>query len=160
MEFSHVAFKLSAAPQAQRRWVDQQPDDAQAQRRWVDQPSAAARSARARRDGVDQQPDAKATGAASLARGAKPRRGVIGEDTAMWDRATMTLSFALAVSSCSTEPTQYRNFQHQNYGQTEYDRDNYECTHENTHYDSWGTDVDRRMVRTCMYVRGRRPVTG
>lgn len=70
------------------------------------------------------------------------------------------LSVALAVTACSSEPTHYRNFQHQNYGQVEFDRDSYQCTRENTHADDWGTWVDRNMTDRCMAVRGWRQVPG
>jgi|HubBroStandDraft_6_1064221.scaffolds.fasta_scaffold1859902_1 hypothetical protein len=67
------------------------------------------------------------------------------------------LSLVLAVSAC--EPSHYRNFQHPNYGQAEFDRDNYQCRRENTYASADGPEVDLAMARTCMQIRGWREVS-
>jgi len=75
---------------------------------------------------------------------------------------------------CSTAPTRYLNSLHPQYGQTDLDRDLYECRRENTHPaaqsssyrlpHSAGAESDARMVvdenmaRSCLAARGWHPV--
>ena len=64
--------------------------------------------------------------------------------------------------------THYRNSIHPSYGQTEFDRDWYECQRENSnpaayvdqYSGSAGTVVNFRMAQACMAARGWRPVRG
>ncbi len=73
---------------------------------------------------------------------------------------------ALILLSGCTSMTHYRNSLHPAYGQTEFDRDWYECQRENTHtsayvnpyYGSAGPEVDFSMARACLAARGWRPV--
>ena len=82
----------------------------------------------------------------------------------------ITGSILVLVTGCSTV-THYRNAAHPEYGQTEFDRDWYECRRENTRpkvssvvvpnigtYDA-GMIVDEDMARSCFAARGWRPVT-
>jgi hypothetical protein len=76
----------------------------------------------------------------------------------------------ILLTGCATT-TRYRNALHPEYGQTEFDRDWYECRRENTRpkvssvvvpnigtYDA-GMVVDENMARSCFAARGWRPVT-
>jgi hypothetical protein len=71
----------------------------------------------------------------------------------------------MLLSSCG--PTHYRNYLHPSYGQTQFDRDWYECRRENTHpstvvagaYGSAEMVVDENMALACLAARGWRPVT-
>ena len=85
----------------------------------------------------------------------------------VYGRPMMTCLFAcgalMLLTGCTTH---YRNSLHPSYGQTDFDRDWYECKRENTHtsayvnpyYGSAGPEVNFRMARDCMAARGWRPV--
>ena len=79
-------------------------------------------------------------------------------------------SILMFAMGCATV-THYRNTAHPEYGQTEFDRDWYECRRENTSpkvnsvvvpnlgtYDA-GMVVDENMARSCLAARGWRPVS-
>jgi hypothetical protein len=85
---------------------------------------------------------------------------------------TVTVGVLLLLAGCTT-PTFYRNSLHPQYGQTEFDRDWYECRRENTQvtasgysigtrfgttsgYDA-GPSVNEDMARRCLAARGWRP---
>jgi hypothetical protein len=57
-------------------------------------------------------------------------------------------------------PTHYRNYLHPSYGQTEFDRDWYECRKENVigAYGIGGMVVDENMAKSCLAARGWRQV--
>jgi hypothetical protein len=71
----------------------------------------------------------------------------------------------LLVGCASTPPRTYHNRLHPEYGQTDFDRDYYECSRENSHpaatvagaYGSAGTVVDGDMARACFRARGWYP---
>lgn len=77
-------------------------------------------------------------------------------------RILATVGVLILLSGCTTH---YRNFEHPSYGQTEGDRDLYECRRENTRpsavkagsYASAEMVVDESMVKQCMAARGWRP---
>jgi hypothetical protein len=68
----------------------------------------------------------------------------------------------MLLAACSTH---YRNFEHPNYGQTEFDRDWYQCQRENSapsayvnqYYGAAGTTVNYNMAQQCIAARGWRP---
>lgn len=70
----------------------------------------------------------------------------------------------MLLTGCAT--THYRNSLNSSYGQTEFDKDWYECRRENTHpaagvYGSYGyagAEVDENMAKACLAARGWRPV--
>jgi hypothetical protein len=79
------------------------------------------------------------------------------------------ITILLIAVGCATS-TRYLNAAHPQYGQTEFDRDLYECRRENTRpkvssvvvpnvgtYDA-GMVVDEDMARSCLAARGWRPV--
>ena len=69
----------------------------------------------------------------------------------------------MLLTGCATH---YRNSLHPEYGQTEFDRDWYQCQRENTHpaagvYGSYGyagSEVDYNMANACLAARGWRPL--
>ena len=78
-------------------------------------------------------------------------------------RLYLSLAALVLAVGCSTR---YRNQLHPEYGQTDYDRDRYECRRENSHpaatvagaYGSAGNVVDENMARQCFRARGWYPV--
>jgi hypothetical protein len=81
----------------------------------------------------------------------------------MKNLALWVVLIVLAVGGCSTR---YRNAVNPSAGQTEFDRDWYQCKRENSHpaaavagsYASAGMEVDYSMAQSCMAARGWRPV--
>ena len=81
----------------------------------------------------------------------------------------MIFGGVLMLSSACATATHYRNALHPQYGQTEFDRDVYECRRENTHpkassvalpnvgTSEAGMVVDEGMARSCLAARGWRP---
>ncbi len=59
-------------------------------------------------------------------------------------------------------PTRYRNAIHPDYGQTQFDSDQYQCQRENSHQVLYvngygaagGTEVDQGMTQSCMAAKG------
>ena len=74
----------------------------------------------------------------------------------------LVVPFGLAVLLSGCSPQHYRNRLHPEYGQTDFDRDMYECRRENSHqaarvagaYGSAGTAVDEEMAMACFRARG------
>jgi hypothetical protein len=92
-----------------------------------------------------------------------------GSDT-LWRVMPIVITAIPLLTACATS-TRYLNAVHPQYGQTEFDRDRYECRRENTRpkvssvvvpnvgtYDA-GMVVDEDMARSCLAARGWRPVT-
>jgi len=81
----------------------------------------------------------------------------------MTRRSAALFGVTILLAACSTH---YRNFEHPNYGQTDFDRDWYQCQRENTapsayvnqYYGTAGPKVNDGMARQCMAARGWRPV--
>jgi len=76
----------------------------------------------------------------------------------------LVVAVGLLACGCSTH---YRNTLHPEYGQTQFDRDQYECRRENTQpraqvvgaYGGAGMVVDEDMASRCLAARGWRPVS-
>jgi TPR repeat protein len=74
----------------------------------------------------------------------------------------LVLCAVLSASACGSDPVYYRNVQHPNYGQADFDRERYQCERENTHPVAstvFGKivldhEVDDDMVGKCMRARG------
>jgi hypothetical protein len=76
-------------------------------------------------------------------------------------RSTLVIALGAVIlfAGCSTH---YRNRVHPEYGQTEFDKDWYECRRENSHpaatvagaYGSAGTVVSEDMAMACFRARG------
>jgi hypothetical protein len=79
-----------------------------------------------------------------------------------WGGALVVVTVGLLAGGCSTH---YRNALHPEYGQTQFDRDWYECRRENTQpraekfgsYAGAGMVVNEDMARQCFAARGWRP---
>jgi len=80
-------------------------------------------------------------------------------------RETIVLPVLLALAACGT--THYRNIANPAYGQSEFDRDSYQCDRENRVSGGImdqgggiaGTYVDQDMADRCMALRGWRAVS-
>src|ERR1044071_9685798 len=99
-------------------------------------------------------------GLATEPQGGSDMRPVLGEanhNLLSW--SLILCGLLVLTSGCSTR---YRNSLHPEYGQTDYDRDRYECRRENSHpaatvaeaYGSAGNVVDEDMARQCFRARG------
>jgi hypothetical protein len=80
--------------------------------------------------------------------------------------SVVSAGVALLLTSCSSGRSIYLNDRNPSYGQTELDRDVYECSRENTYhstvvvgsYGMAGPEVNHAMVRQCVAARGWRQV--
>ena|SRR6266568_2015537 len=76
----------------------------------------------------------------------------------------MILNVALAIGACASPNVHYRNYQHPEYGQAEFDLDWYACRKENEHMVTTVIGgvadvsplVDERMAYACLNARGWR----
>lgn len=80
-------------------------------------------------------------------------------------KAILWAGLVLVLDACAETQVSYRNSANPNYGQTEFDRDLYQCRRENTHHVTMtmfgqvnsGPSVNEDMAAACMQARGWRP---